>query len=276
MNMVPDQGNLKEGCEILMEAAIPEIYRINAFRISGLNVNASTREISNQLQKNRMAEKYGNRTEITESPLPILPPPDADQVRQALHRLRDPETRIIDEFFWFWPHSLETDQMDHALELLSRNDIKPAESMWLNPEAKLTESNVSKHNLAILSHLLALDMEQNGQLLPEEEIKMRDKYWKDSFKRWKSLLDHEGIWGRLMARVRQMDDPRLTTGFVKRLRETLPTSILQINALLALKAAESGNEKEAKRHLNLINNSGFGKEAGSTLKRIVNPLRNRI
>jgi len=275
--MATIEKQLKEGCEILMQAAAPDIYRINAFRISGLNVNATTREISNQIQKNQMLEKYGGKLVNHKSPFPIEPPPDIDKLRQVLHRLRDPETRIIDEFFWFWPHSIDNENKDNALEALARNDIKTAESLWINYEATLTESNVSRHNLAVLSHLLVLDIELNGKSLKEENIKLRDKYWKDTFKRWKLLLEHEGFWSRLTARVRQMDDPRLTTGFVKRMRESLPYAILQINASLALKAAEAGNKNEALRQISLMNSSGFGKEVASiTIKYITKPLRNQI
>jgi hypothetical protein len=271
------QNPPKLDCEILLQAATPNIYRINAFRISGLNVNASTREITNQVQKNQMLEKYGGKTDNNKSPFPIEPPPDVDKLRQALHRLRDPETRIIDEFFWFWPHSIDSVVKDHALDALSRSDIKTAESLWINYEATLTESNVSRHNLAVLSHLLALDIELNGNSLTKEESAKRDKCWNDTFKRWKLLFDHEGFWSRLTARVRQMDDPRLTTGFVKRLKESLPFAILQINASLALKAAEAGDKSEADRHINLINNSGFGEEVVSyALKQVANSIRTRI
>ncbi len=275
--MATNEKQLKEKCDILIQAAAPDIYRINAFRISGLNVNATTREISNQIQKNQMLEKYGDKLVNHKSPFPIEPPPDADKLRQALHRLRDPETRIIDEFFWFWPHSIDNENKDNALEALARNDIKTAESLWINYEATLTESNVSRHNLAVLSHLLVLDIELNGVSLKEEDIKLRDKYWKDTFKRWKLLLEHEGFWSRLSARVRQMNDPRLTTGFVKRLRESLPYAIIQINAILALNAAEKGNKSEVAHQLAIMNDSGFGTEVVSTvLKNIANPLRSRI
>lgn len=275
--MLSNEKKLIDCCEILIQAAVPEIYRINAFRISGLTVNASTREITSQLQKNQMVEKYGDKSIKKDSPFPIIPPPDTDQIRQALHRLHDPETRLIDEFFWFWPHSIESDKMDGALDSLSRNDIKSAESIWINYEATLTESNVSRHNLAVLSHLMALDIELNGKNLTENEIQKRNKHWNDAFKRWKLLFDHEGFWSRLVARVRQMDDPRLTTGFVRRLRESLPSAILQINAQLALNAAEIGDEAEAKRHLQALHNSGFGTDAGLlAIKKVVEPLRNRI
>jgi hypothetical protein len=263
-------------CEILLEYSRPDIYRINAFRISGLNVNATTREISNQVQKNQLMEKYGGKKDNHKSPFPIEPPPDIDKLRQALHRLRDPETRIIDEFFWFWPHSIDTEE-DHALDALSRSDIKTAESLWINYEATLTESNVSRHNLAVLSHLLVLDIELNGNSLAKEESAKRDNYWKDTFKRWLLLIEHEGFWSRLTARVRQMDDPRLTTGFVKRMRESLPTAILQINAQLALSCAELGNKQEAKRHIDLIYKSGFDTNVCiNTINRVIGPTRKRI
>jgi hypothetical protein len=275
--MVTNEQQLNEGCDILIQAATPDIYRINAFRISGLNVSATTREISNQVQKNQMMEKYGGKMDNHKSPFPIEPPPDVDKLRQALHRLRDPETRIIDEFFWFWPHSLDTAVKDHALDALSRNEIKTAESLWINYEATLTESNVSRHNLAVLSHLLVLDIELNGNSLAKKERAKRDKYWKDTFKRWKLLLEHEGFWSRLTARVRQMDDPRLTTGFVRRLREALPFAILQINGIMAVKFAEQGKGEEAKRYMELIRSSGFDNDViDRALKTAIDPVRKRI
>lgn len=70
------QNIAKLDCEILIQAATPDIYRINAFRISGLNVNATTREISTQVQKNQMMEKYGEKMDNHKSPFPIEPAPD--------------------------------------------------------------------------------------------------------------------------------------------------------------------------------------------------------
>ncbi|MET2984071.1 hypothetical protein [Aureibaculum conchae] len=272
--MVSNTNNSKNGCEILIQAAVPEIYRVNAFRISGLNVNSSTREITSQLRKNQMFEKYGDVSVKNDSPFPIVPSPDNDQIRLALHRLRDPETRLIDEFFWFWPHSFDSANTDKALEFLSKNDIKSAENIWIKEEATLTESNVSKHNLAILSHLQALDYELNGQGITNSKL---EEYWENAFKRWKVLFDHEGFWSRLTARVREMDDPRLTTGFIKRLRESLPSAILQINVKIALNAAEKGDIAKANRHIQFVNESGFGSDVGlRAINKVIEPVRNRI
>ncbi len=272
--MVPKINSIENGCEILIRAAVPEIYRMNAFRISGLDVNSSTREITNQLRKNQMFEKYGDVSVKEDSPFPIVPSPDNDEIRLALQRLRDPETRLIDEFFWFWPHSFESTSSDEALEHLSKNEITSAESIWLNNEATLTESNVSSHNLAVLSHLQALDHELNEQDITNDKL---DENWELTFKRWKVLFTHEGFWSCLTARVREMNDPRLTTGFIKRLRESLPSAILQINAKLALNAAEKGDTAKANHHIQLINKSKFGNGAAlNAINRVIEPVRNRI
>ncbi|MBE0640233.1 MAG: Hsp70 family protein [Bacteroidales bacterium] len=269
----PNEHQVKKECDILIETATPNIYRNNAFRISRLNVSATTREISNQVQKNQMLEKYDGKMDNHKSPFPIEPPPDVDKLRQALHRLRDPETRMIDEFFWFWPLSLDNGSKDDALDAISRNDSKTAEKIWRTIDATQTESIVSQHNLAVLSHLSVLDIELNGKTLDEEEINQRDSYWKESFKSWKLLLEQEGLWSKFDDRVRRMDDPRLTRNFVNSLKETLPVAILQINAFLALKAAEAGNMTEALRQISLMRGSGLDKDViSSALKNVASTL----
>ncbi len=264
-------------CLILLQAAVPEIYRGNAFRISGLSVNATTREITTQMQKNQLMEKYGNKTISTETPFPIVPAPDTDQHRLALHRLREPETRILDEFFWFWPHDFEMANSDKALGFLSNKDIAAAEKTWIEYENMLTESNVSRHNLAILSHLQILDDELSGYPQKKPETANLEQQWVKTFKRWKLLIDHEGFWHKFSERIIQLDDPRMTTSFVQEFRGSLPMALLLINANLALKAAEKQDSQTAKRHLELILNSEFGKEAGDVaLRKTVEPIRNRI
>jgi hypothetical protein len=243
-------------CEVLLEMARPDLYRVNAFRVSELPVDASARTVSRQADKIRMMEKYHAGATRGRGALALSPRPDGDAFRTSLQQLRDPERRLIHEFFWFWPIDLEKSASDKALLALSKNDIKSAADTWSLLEKQHSENNVSKHNLAVLLHMVALDLEHDSLSRPltPAQISQRDGCWRKAYHRWRILLNHEGFWSRLKARIRQLDDPRLTTGTGRRVREALPLALLLINAEIAVREAERGNAEEARRHLEIMKN----------------------
>jgi hypothetical protein len=158
-----------------------------------------------------------------------------------MQRLSDPERRLIDELFWFWPHRQGQAASDTALCHLREGKDKEAEGCWLEQESEHSESSVSTHNLALLYHFRALEHERKllqatpGSAQPDGVSKL----WTKSFRRWRSLADQKGFWNRLTARVRELDDPRLTPGVARRIRKNLPAALLSITAKLALTAIES-------------------------------------
>jgi len=262
--------------EILLAAARPDLFRKNAFRVTGLTVEATSGDVARQSEKLRMAEKYGGGNRLP-SALPLMPPPDADQIREAVDRLRDPERRLVDEFFWFWPHELGGSQSDEALSALRRSEEEQAAKIWRHQGNTASISNVSLHNLAVLMHAQVLDMEFQKDSGSALDQKKRTELWDSAFKIWKVLLDDEGFWSRLTARIRDLDDPRLTTGTARRIRNSLPLALLLINAQLVVRAAEAGKADEAKRHLGLMKGSGFGDAAVlEALLMTVAPIRDRI
>lgn len=270
---------LSTDCQPLLDAARPDIYRQNAFRVTGLSIDATERDISRQAEKLRMMEKFSGGARQAGGFLPLNHSPDQDAVRDALQRLRDPEQRLVDEFFWFWPHQLGQSKTDEALVALGQGNATEAAGIWTRQEASLSESNVSMHNLAVLSHVAALDLEHAALTAPltEEQKKQRDTCWQETFKRWQVLLAHEAFWSRLTARIREMGDPRLTTGTARRMRNALPLSLLSINARLARNAAELGDMAEAGRHMQLMHDAGFDqKVADEALKQAAKPVRERI
>jgi hypothetical protein len=196
-----------------------------------------------------------------------------------MQRLRDPELRLVDEFFWFWPHKLGEGREDPALVSLARGEEKKAVEIWERQEHYHAERNVSMHNLAVLSHVTALDLElaATSKRAAAAELAVRAGFWRAAFLRWKILLAEEGFWSLLTARIREFEDPRLTTGTARRMRNSLPLALLLINAQLAVRAAEGGDFAEAQRHLAIMRESGFGEEVvREALRRAIEPIRERI
>lgn len=246
------ESEFGESCPALLETVHPEVYRRNAFRVLGLSVEATPRELSQHAQRLQMMQRFGAKA-APKTPLALDPPPDEHAIREAVHKLNDPEKRLIDELFWFWPRQLGQSKTDQALALLSKNDIDRAAEHWRQMEQS-SEAYVSMHNLAVLFHCLALDLEQvtlSGKL-DQKELETARKYWDYAFKRWKVVFDHEPFWSRLTARIRALEDPRLTTGLARRIRASLPLALLSINAALAVRYAEAGNLESAKRQLEIM------------------------
>jgi hypothetical protein len=264
--------------DVLVASAHPDVYRFNAFRILGIGVDATPRDLAQRKDKLRIMEKL-NMKDGAGGALPLVPPPGADATRAALQRLHDPVRRLVDELFWFWPHELGRSAGDAALLALGRQDVQVALDTWLRQESYQSESNVSVHNLAVLFHTQALDLEGAAATrdLTADERKKRDQCWRETGRRWKRLLGQEGFWSRLSARIRDLQDPRLTTGTSRRFRESLPLALLSISAHLAVEAAERGAYEDAKRHTQIMREWGFEATAvEEALRRATQPLRRRI
>ena len=134
--------------DYLFKMARPDIYRINGFRVLELPVTASPREISSQLRKLNLMENFGDISQREKGVLALTPLPDSDIRSAAVHRLNDPESRLVDEFFWFWPlRPGLAEDMDEATVAIKRNDFQKAVSIWNRHELEGSEANVSMHNL---------------------------------------------------------------------------------------------------------------------------------
>jgi len=260
--------------------ARPDIYRINAFRMLEIPVTTSPRLAYSRMRKLNIMEKLGDIGRMQRGFLPLVPAPDSDARREAYQRLTDPESRLIDEFFWFWPLQMGLpEDEDEALVSVKRNDFTGAVAVWKQHEEKSSEANVSMHNLAILYHTLALDLEcvAAAQTLSKKQSQQKGSYWEQAFLRWHILMEHEGFWHRLADRIRELGDPRLTTGTARRIRTGLPSVILSINAMLAVQAAQKGSNEEVSFHIGLMSQSGFdGTVIDEALRRAVAPLRDHI
>ncbi|TDD91827.1 hypothetical protein [Actinomadura rubrisoli] len=234
----------------LLDGLGPDLYRENAFRVTGLAVSASARDIRRHTERLRVASRF--ETDAPAETVLFGEPPDPAETRQAAQRLRDPARRLLDEFFWFWP--LEAGRPDQAVAALRRGDTAEAERVW-----KDDGSAVAQHNLAVLAHARALDSSDPA-------------LWHEVFETWQRVVRDDPFWMLLETRAREFADPRLGPGTAARLREDLPEALLGINARLAVTALRDGRRSEAEAHIGFMNRSGFDRlDIAEALRRAVEP-----
>ena len=262
------------GCQPLLALARPQLYRRNLFRILGLACDATSRDVQRKQQRLQMQRKLGVAPSAQdEGPFALVPPPDEQEVRTAIERLNRPTDRLLDEAFWFWP--LASEGTDPALQALQNGDSKAACAEWERHPKNVR----ALHNLAVLAHLDVLDRE-----VAASSPQTLSTSWKVALGKWRlAILESEGLTSALKERVKQLNDSVLTSGFARRIVESLPSAILLINARLACAAAERGAVEDARQHVALLKNASFGStpEANErlveeALKEAIQPCRDRI
>jgi len=265
-------------CLPLMQSAHINIYRENTFRVTGLPVDATEKEIKKHADKLKLiADGYGQAA--TPIAFALDPQPTADQIREAIQRLKEPEHRLIDEFFWFWPLESGKSAEDTAIRAIMAGEPDTAYQIWLNLENDPSHNFIAWHNIAVMFHLVALDWTVyhiSSEVDEEREAKIKN-YWKESFVRWEKIATDDRVWDAIKSRIRALDDPRLTTGFARRMSDNFPEALDKINAEVALRFAEQGRPDWAKIHIDFMNETHQGlDDVEKTAELVLTPTRNRV
>ena len=264
-------------CQPLIEAATLELYQKNIFRITGLPVDATPKEVARQAQKLQMMEEMGDGIAASAA-FHLAPPPTTQQIREALSRMKEPEHRLVDEFFWYWPEEFGDSKNDAAIQALLTGDGQKAVDIWVNRENE-GGSPVAKHNLAVMFHMYAVDWTNHHVAYDidsgrDEKIKA---YWRDAFDRWEQIADADDLWEIMKVRVRSLDDDALTIGYVRRMRRLLPQAFDRVNAEAALKFAEQGQMDWAKFHVDFMRQTNAGlDDVDSTAELVLGPTKKRV
>jgi hypothetical protein len=264
-------------CPLLFEACTLSLYQKNIFRVTGLPVDATSKEVARQAQKLQMLEEMGGGSAGPQPAFPLAVAPTSDEIRAALSRMKEPEHRIIDEFFWYWPEEFGASKSDPAIQSLLAGDATSAIQLWQKREKE--GSSAAMHNIAIMYHMYAVDWTNyhasyDIDASMEEEIKA---CWRKAFDGLEILIDSEEIRDILKDRIRSVDDDALTTGFVRRLFTQLPNALDQINALAALKMAEINRMDWATFHVNFMNETHQGlDDVDSTAEIVLAPTKARV
>lgn len=255
----------------------PELYRSNAFRVAGIDVEASPIDFRRRLETLQVMEKVGMQTDASSGGMALTPSPPAATIRVAIDRLADPEQRLLEEFFWFWPLAAGTAKRDPALRALQQNDVESALAEWQRRCGDSTDE-VALHNLAVSHHVMALDSElaaaSDPSHPPDPGI---NENWGKAWKYWRLLREHGPFWERLKERIREMDDPRVDLGSAFRIQAELQSWLGSINAQLAFRASVRSDSSTANRHLELLRLSGLDEHSQiRLLERALQPARDSL
>jgi hypothetical protein len=267
-------------CKPLIDAATKNLFRNNAFRITGLPIDASVREISKHANRLTQMTELGLGESANTAAFALKPPPGIDQLHEAHHKLKDPEKRFVDEFFWFWPEEFGQSRSDLAIQALQAGDGDTALDIWTRKETNPKNGVVAMHNVALVWHLTAMEWEGytiNAEFDADRQAKL-EGYWRNAFKRWEQLVLNDELWEKVTARIRQINEPdRLPTRFAYRMRTTLPEALDKINAELAVAYAESGKIELARLHIRFMRETNQGLDNfEKTAELVLTPARNRL
>lgn len=260
-----------------MEACTLELYTKNIFRVTGLPVDASSKEIARQAQKLQMLEEMAGNAERPSTAFGLAVAPTSDEIRAALSRMKESQHRIVDEFFWYWPEDFGSSKNDSAIQAMVNGDTEGAVKQWRSREK--AGSLIAKHNMAVMYHMYAVDWSLyhvSYDLDPavEGEIKA---YWKKAFERWEVLVEADEIRNVLKQRIRSLDDEALTTGFVRRFFTQLPQAFDHINAEAALKLAERNRMDWARFHVKFMRETNQGQDdVERTAEMVLAPTKARV
>lgn len=192
MNQVPKE---------LLAIATRSLFRLNPFRVLQVSVLADSKELRQAELFLRMAERgirpdNGNKTNT----LALDPPPTQMDAQTAFHALSDPLHRFLWEFFWLWP--------DDYLEKIGFTGENAGRL-------------VHSHNEPIRLITEFMDLDATTQEQDWDPDTMLDLARKLETALWwlLPLSDEASLEDVLLCRIRQIDDPRITTGWARRLKE---------------------------------------------------------
>lgn len=272
---------MESDCRQMMDVCKPRVYHDNFFRLTGLPVDASSRDIARRQDDLNAAKIAGDWKNEFRHFLESSGVPTPENLHDAFVLVQDPERRFIDEFFWFWPLEWGNGKRDPALQFLSSGSYHDAITTWQTQQYAFGRARmVSQHNLAVFYHFQAIKCELSllgGTKLPSADFQQMTDHWHLSFSYWEPLADDDDFWEIVTERIRVLNDPRLTTGFARRMRSTFPVAFDQINAHLALDYAKQGRYSDARRHVTYMNETHQGLDnVEQTVSEIFEPMEKRV
>ncbi|MEU0524667.1 septum formation family protein [Streptomyces niveus] len=209
----------------LLEAAGPQMYRRNAFRVTGLPTNADRRTVRQRQQRITPALELGADVDLGHS-LPVR----LDDVRGAFDRiLGDPRRRLVDELFWLWDEAADG----------SPNGAGPATTTARTATACSCPKTLHHdHDAAVRAHSAALDLEvENDAVSAGPHLDEAVRLWSNAARLWGQVLRRAVFWDHVRHRIAVLDDRQLDESVIDTFRDAMPGTL--VKPLIELAAAAS-------------------------------------
>jgi|GEM_PF-5335160 len=247
--------------DLLMKQVSIEFFQNHPFYLFQIPVDISQKDFT----KRRKIVDIAIRTEapIPEGAANYLQKSftsDQDTLTKVSDKLDDPITRMLYEFFWFWPKSGKNCSEDIGLSLALSDGLAKSVPYWIAQTKSDPDDGSAVHNLAVFAQLLAfgtienVDMSILGGARNENPSMI-------AFRCWRSVLGNDRFWYDFSARIKQLGDPRLTDGVIQSLRKLLPVFLINLHLEIVQKLLRDGKEALAAQTAKAIREGGFDKDA---------------
>jgi hypothetical protein len=252
--------------ETLLRLATADLYRKSPFRLLGVYVDATARELSRHIERLKLEMELGTGVQPKSRTIFHGTPLDADTLRDCVQILKEPIARFGFEYFWFWPEDWMPAGEDESLRALAAGKDAEAMDAWLQREK--SGDVAAAHNLAVFFHLRALENHSIGKSAGP---------WRESYRRWRHLADQDEYWDFLALRIRVVNEPQLTLGLLRGFRATLPVALAKLGLEIAINDCETDNFASAAEVI-AITKEGPGDLAdwGKAVELVSLPLRKRV
>ncbi|MFD6987995.1 septum formation family protein [Streptomyces sp. NPDC059943] len=211
----------------LLDAAGPQMYRRNAFRITGLPTNADRRAVRQRQQRITPALELGADVDLGHS-LPVR----LDDVRGAFDRiLGDPRRRLVDELFWLW---------DAAADGSSNGAGAATTTVTATTTAACScpKTLHHDHDAAVRAHSAALDLEvENDAVSAGPQLDEAVRLWSNAARLWGQVLRRAVFWDHVRHRIAVLDDRQLDESVIDTFRDAMPGTL--VKPLIELAAGAS-------------------------------------
>jgi|GEM_PF-6248708 len=254
-----------QGSQFLQDIVSPyldiDYFLHNTYRVLEMPVTASMKELTRRGTAIETAQQTGAPVPVGNQPIyRIKEELEAEEDNKALLRLGNPDHRMLDIFFWFWPmaHGIGRDE---ALDYLKSGSEKQAVEVWLQNLHGGGVSGICKHNLAVMYTFKALHHEISASSNKEGGVSAQlSDDWSEAGKYWNLTLEDELTWTTYIEYINLVGDPRVTTGYNRKVRGYLPTIFTALLGNLAVRNISQGSTHDVKRLIEIAQNTGFEEE----------------